>query len=292
MPATPPTPLDEVKSYYDQNTRRFERFGHGKDTGTIHRAVFGDGVRSRAEALRYLDRLILGELATLAAEFPAPRHVLDLGCGVCASLLFLAEHADIRGTGVTLSGVQAERATARIAARGASERVRCIEADFLALPASIGSAALAFSIEAFVHAPDPARYFRAAADHVAPGGLLVVCDDFLSARAHAAENSLSGRERRVLDEVRRCWLAHTLIGVETAVELAATAGFRLERNRDLTPELELMRPRDRLIAIAVALGRHLPLRGYAWRALVGGNALQQGLLGGLIEYRYLVWRRT
>src|SRR5688572_18212979 len=110
-----PTPLEEVQNYYDRNTRRFERFGHGKDTGAIHRAVYGEGVRSRAEALAFVDRLLLRELTTLEASFAEPRQILDLGCGVGASLLFLAEHADIRGTGVTLSRVQAERAQERIA---------------------------------------------------------------------------------------------------------------------------------------------------------------------------------
>jgi cyclopropane fatty-acyl-phospholipid synthase-like methyltransferase len=285
----PPTPLDEVESYYDRNTERFERFGHGKDTGAIHRAVWGDGVSSRAEALRHLDRRLLAELRTLEAGFPAPRHVLDLGCGVGASLLFLAEQADIRGTGVTLSGVQAKRATERIARQGASDRVRCVQGNFLELPAEIGQAALAFSIEAFVHAPDPRAYFVSSAKHVGPGGLLVVCDDFLSS---SGESAASSRARRILGEVRRCWLAHTLVTVAQAERLARDAGFVLEKNSDLSSQLQLRRPRDRLIAAAVAVGRLLPLRGYAWRALVGGNALQQGLLAGLIEYRFLVFRRT
>jgi SAM-dependent methyltransferase len=290
LPTTPrPSPLEEVENYYDRNTRRFERFGHGKDTGAIHRAVYGEGVSSRAEALRYLDRRLLRELTGLGARFRAPLHVLDLGCGVGASLLFLAEQADIRGTGVTLSGVQAERAEERIALAGASERVRCIRANFLELPATVGKAALAFSIEAFVHAPDPAAYFASTAAHVESDGLLVVCDDFLSARP---EGTLSARERRSLEEVRRCWLAHTLVTVARAEELAQCAGFRLEQDDDLTPWLELRRPRDRLIAAAVALGRHLPLSGYGWRALVGGNALQAALLAGLVEYRFLVFRRV
>lgn len=284
-----PTPLEQVRHYYDRNTRRFERFGHGKDTGAIHRAVYGEGVESRAEALAHLDRLLLGELERLAVRFEAPYSVLDLGCGVGASLLFLAAHADIRGIGVTLSSVQAERAAMRVARAGASGRVRCIQANFLELPPDVGRAVLAFSIEAFVHAPDPSAYFTSAARHVEPGGLLVIVDDFL---APGADTASSSRAVRILDEVRRCWLANTLISTASAETLAKAAGFSLERNADLTSQLELRRPRDRVIAAAVTLGRHLPIPGYAWRALVGGNALQEGLLGGLIQYRFLVFRRT
>jgi SAM-dependent methyltransferase len=282
------TPIDEVRRYYDENTLRFERFGHGRATGSIHRAVYGEGVTTRTEALRYLDQLILAEVKPLQAAFAEPLRVLDLGCGVGSTLLYLAEHAPIRGTGVTVSGVQARRAAERIAASGLGDRVRCLEANFVKLPESVGPAELAFSIEAFVHGPDPAAYFAASARHVVPGGRLVLCDDFLAPRA---EGDLTRREARALDEVRRCWLAHTLITSERAITLAERAGYRLERNLDLTPRLELRRLRDRMIAAVVLFGRHLPRRGSRLRALIGGNALQQALLSGLIEFRCLVWRR-
>jgi SAM-dependent methyltransferase len=169
------------------------------------------------------------------------------------------------------------------------DRVTILEGDFLNLPDSVGTAHFAFSIEAFVHGPDPAAYFRSAAEHVAPGGMLVVCDDFATFRA---ERTTSESELRCLDEIRRGWLANTLISPEAANEFAGRAGFRLVQNADLTPYLELGRPRDHLIRAAVAVGRRLPLQGYRWRSLLGGNALQHGLLSGLVQFRFLAWLRV
>jgi cyclopropane fatty-acyl-phospholipid synthase-like methyltransferase len=275
----------EVRAYYDANTARFEKFGQGGDS--IHRAVWADEVSTRAEAFRYLDRLIAREIRALSELFPEPVHVLDLGCGVGASLFFLASEYAIVGTGATLSGVQARVASERSASLGLAERVRFFEADFLDLPQAIERAQLAFSIEAFIHGPDPARYFQAAARQLDPGGRLVVCDDFLGARAPA-----SRRERRWLGEIRSGWLANSLLSAAQAEELAAQAGFRLHENRDLTSALELRRPRDRLLSVLVALGRHLPIGGYRWRSLVGGNALQLALVRRLLEFRYLVFENT
>jgi cyclopropane fatty-acyl-phospholipid synthase-like methyltransferase len=275
--------LNEVRGYYDANTARFERFGQGQ--GTMHRAVWGEGVGSRNEAFRYVDELIWRELNELAV-LEDTAHVLDLGCGVGSSLAFLASRGSIRGTGATLSGVQARRARERGIRAGLADRVRFIEADFLSLPSDVPKAHLAFSIEAFVHGLDPAAYFAAAARYLNPGGYLVICDDFLARR----DGVLSPLEARWLREVRACWLANTLLGTDEANELARHAGFEVRKNLDLTPYLELGRARDRLISWLVALGRHLPLRGFAWRSLVGGNALQRALAGGLIEYRFLVWQ--
>jgi cyclopropane fatty-acyl-phospholipid synthase-like methyltransferase len=275
--------LNEVRGYYDANTARFERFGQGQ--GTLHRAVWGEGVGSRNEAFRYVDELIWRELTKLAVRDDTT-HVLDLGCGVGSSLAFLASRGSVRGTGATLSGVQARRARERGIRTGLADRVRFIEADFLALPSDVPKAHLAFSIEAFVHGLDPAAYFAAAARYLHPGGFLVVCDDFVTPKGGAP----SPPEARWLREVRTCWLANTLVGTEEASELARQAGFELCKNLDLTPYLELGRARDRLISWLVGVGRHLPLGGFGWRSLVGGNALQRSLESGLIEYRFLVWQ--
>jgi len=278
---------EAVRDYYDLNTARW--FERPRESNTIHRAVWGDGVQSQAEAFQYLDRLILQELHALSSSYPAPLHVLDLGCGICASLIFLASHSAMRGTGVTVSGVQARYAANHIRQAGLGDRVTCLECDFLALPRTLAPVQLAFSIEAFVHSADPERYFAATAEHVAPGGLLIVCDDFLSARAEAR---VSRREARMLAEVRNGWLAPSLVTVGHADVCASRVGYRLLKNIDLTSILDLRRPRDLLVAAAVTIGRYLPIPGYRWRSLVGGSALQAALLAGLIEFRFVAWQKT
>jgi len=278
--------MTEVRDYYDLNTARW--FRRPRESDAIHRAVWGEGVRSQAEAFRYIERLILGELPALSGAFAVPLHVLDLGCGVGASLIFLASNSSIRGTGITLSGVQARYAAQRIARAGLADRVTCLEHDFLHLPATLTPAHMAFSIEAFVHSPDPQAYFASTAEHIVPGGRLIVCDDFLGERA---QGRLSRQQARMLDEFRRGWLAPSLITVAQADACASRLGYRQVKNINLTKSLDLRRPRDLFIAAAVALGRHLPMSGYHWRSLVGGNALQAALLAGLIEFRFVAWRK-
>ena len=279
--------VEAVRAYYDVNTRLW--FRRERDSDAIHRAVWGEGVRSPAEAFRYVDRLVLREVQDVSHAFPSPMHVLDLGCGIGASLIFLASHSTIRGTGVTLSGVQARYAAGRIERAGLADRVRCLEGDFLHLPPTLERAHVAFSIEAFIHGPDPQAYFAAAARHLVPGGSLIICDDF---RTEPARRNPSRREARLLDDVRSGWLAHSLVTLGEAEACAERAGFRHVNNVDLTPSLALGRPRDRLVAAAVALGRYLPLSGFRWRSLLGGSALQAAIVAGLIEFRFVVWRKS
>ncbi len=270
-----------VRRYYDNNAAAFERLGQGG--ASIHRAVWGPGVTTRAGAFHHVDELIL---AALPAGVAKPT-VVDLGCGLAASLLYLADRVDMTGEGVTLSPAQAARAAELIAETGAGERVRCRVGDFLALPDDLtGVADVTFSIEAFIHSPDAGRYFEQAARTLRPGGRLIVCDDFLTPKA-GRETGATPKGERWLAEFRGGWHAGSLLTVDEVREVAARHGLTLVRDLDLTAHLELRRPRDRWVSLMLALGRPLRLSGDYWQSLVGGNALQHALIHGLLSYRFL-----
>ena len=217
--------VEAVRDYYDFNTRRW--FRRPRVVDTIHRAVWGEGVRSETEAFHYVDALVLREVEEVSRDLRTPLRVLDLGCGIGGSLIFLASSSDISGSGVTVSPVQARYAAERIVRAGLANRVSVMEADFLHLPETLKPAHLAYSIEAFIHGPDPAAYFAAVANALVPGGMLIVCDDFLSGTAPAEQSSFNGHTLRAF---RDGWLAHSLISVDKANEHAQQAGFEPVRN--------------------------------------------------------------
>src|SRR5919109_2551365 len=118
----------EIRRYYDRHTHGFLRYGQGGSAGAIHRAVWGPGATTRRQAFHYVDDLIADRARSLAATLSTPLHLVDLGCGVGATLAYIAAQLPaIRGTGVTLSPLQARIAAERIGAAGLSDRIRCIE---------------------------------------------------------------------------------------------------------------------------------------------------------------------
>ena len=275
----------QVRRYYDRHTSDFVTFGQGGDVGAIHRAVWGPGVRTREEAFTYVEHKIgeyLGQL--IASSGKTVPHVVDLGCGIGSTLVGLAGRGTIRGTGVTLSPVQVRLAEQRIRSAGLSDQVRCIEGDYCDLPADLGTADVVFAIESFVHGPNPERFFGDCARLVRPGGLLIICDDFK--RPATARDSA-----RTIERFCRGWHINALLDANEFRDLAIRAGFHHVSTVDLSPYLELGRPRDRVIALVVSLFGRLPGVAAHFDHLVGGDALHTCLTMGWVGYDLALFRR-
>jgi len=273
----------QIRHYYDRHTRSFVRFGQGGRDGVIHRAVWGAGVTTRSAAFHYVD----DRIAELTRSLPASSdtsHLVDLGCGIGASLCYLAERLPVRATGITLSPVQARLASERIHEAQLSDRVTCIQGDYSDMPSSVERADLAYAIESFVHAPAPHLVFAACARLIRPRGLLVICDDFRRAAADQAA-------ARAIDRFRRGWHINTLLSREELRNIAQAAGFEHEWTHDLSHALEMSRTRDRAIKVIAAVAGWIPFSAERVDYLLGGAALQECLMNGWIGYDLAVFRK-
>ena len=291
----------ETAAYYDANTARFLRFGRGAASMAIHRAVWAPGVLTRMEAMRYVDNLMLFELVELMSTPGGPTArrgrvrstessgltVVDLGCGVGGSVTHLEQHLPGSYYGVTNSRVQQQKATEASARRGLRATFYVDDYNDRGLYESrlpTGTVDLVYMIESFVHAADPAVVFEGVAKLLRPGGRLIICDDTL--------HSETAADSDVVQAFRRGWHAHSLLTLERTTDLAHAAGLHLREERDLTQYVELRRPRDRVIRLIAPLFPRLGLKGPFWDNMYGGNALQIGLLSGLIQYRYMVFEAS
>jgi tocopherol O-methyltransferase len=275
----------DIRRFYDRNTAAFVALGQGGGVGAIHRAVWGPGVHTREQAFRYAEDRIADHIRRLPLEVEAP-HVVDLGCGVGASICYLADLLPtITATGITISPVQAQLARERIARAGLSARATCLEGDFAHLP-DLRPADLAYAIEAFVHAPSAEQFFEQCRALVRPEGVLILCDDFKRGRAAAPGAAPA------VEQFRRGWHINTLLTTDELCEVASQAGFEHHSTTDWTHYLELNRPRDRVVSALAPLVGWLPLQATRVGHLLGGSALQKCLDRRWIGYDFVVLQRV
>ncbi len=283
-----PDPTDasrvaRVRDYYERNTPIFLRFGRERETRTIHRSVWAEGVKTLPEALTYVNGLIGQAIAARMGD--GPMRLLDLGCGVGGSLFHLARtmSAPFLGVGVTISPTQCRLAFQTAQARGVDDRCAFVEASFPQLPFA-GTFDVCYAVESLIHAPDLGLAFREAARVLKPGGTLLVCDDFLMGEP--------GGTPAWLVAFRRGWHANSALPLARAISLAEAAGLSLTYKRNLTPDLRLVRLPGRLVEVALRIGNGLPEDWAFIQGQIGGLALQHGLGRGLIGYHWLEFKKV
>ena len=269
----------KVKEYYDKNTRWFLRFGKINQTGSIHQALWAEGIDNLEAAINHVHHLILEQFPASSAQ------VIDLGCGVGSSLVYLARHSskEIKFTGITISRLQVQMAHQRIQKAGLDQRIQVLEASFLDLPDTLPLMNLAFAIEAFVHATDAQRFFQEAKKILPSGSRLILIDDFLTEQAR-----IDPKAPPVIDRFKSGWVLSSLLSVPNVLSLAQDAGFHLLEDHNLSSYLDLNRQRDQFLHYLVKYFRLV----FSWssylRSMTGGDARWESLKKGWVEYHMIV----
>ena len=276
-----------VSHYYDRNTSRFLRFAAAGAGATIHRAVWSDGITSRIQAVNSVHELLLRHAPdTISGRAPV---VWDLGCGVGASIEYLAARRPGRYRGLTISELQQRLAAERLRQAGGDAAV--LMGDFcdheaIAQLQSDGAPDLVYLIEAFVHATKPHDLLAAVAGALPAGGRMCICDD-MPVRPEF-------REHPLLRRFMSGWQLSTLWSSAEIRACAGAHGLSCVFDLDLTQWTETGRLRDRCIRVMVALAdwsrfsRSRIAQRPFWGNMLGGDALQRATRRGMIEYRFLV----
>lgn len=267
---------EDVAGYYDNNTSKFLRWGHGKHNLAIHRAVWFPGTQSREQAILFHNQYIYDYIM---AHQKDDMCVLDLGCGVGGSLFFLAGLLpQVQFYGLTNSKQQQQIATT-LKKRFAMSNVEILHGDYHDIPTQVPQADIIFAIESFVHSHSLGKLLQQVFAKLKDEGVCIIIDDFLV-------NDTATTHRRV-NAFRHGWFAPGIVTLEDLCKYAC--GFSLEKKVNLTSFLELHRLRDYMIAVISPLLKYTP--GYYFNSLIGGNALRYCLLHNLIEYNIVILKK-
>lgn len=217
-----PGPPD-VARYYDQVQWLYDLGWSPGGTHSLHYGLWWDDTRSLAEAVRNGDRFIADKLAVQRSD-----HVLDMGCGVGGTSVFLAKTYGCRVTGITISRVQIDEATAHAKRSGVSELVRFELMDYTRMTFPEASFTKAFTQETANHALDKRTLLEEARRVLVPGGRYASLDAF------QRRDARPGDEATRLERVLSGWPGGALVSHERYVALAKDVGLDVIESGDLT----------------------------------------------------------
>lgn len=280
-----PITRNDIRNYYDENTRLFLAFNNSKQAQNIHRSLWTDSVQTLEEALNVTNERIRVEIESVT---PSGARIADLGCGVGAGLFYIVPRLQEAASalGVTLSPVQAQLANQFAKQIGLGNQILFAEGDFTHVPLKGETLDAIYSVEAVVHAQEPERYFQEASRLLRRGGKLIIVDDYQASR------SFSPAETNWLNAFKNGWHVPGVITVEQARLFAEEHQLRLIKSDHLTPYLHLRNLPNFLARALHFIGKRLPIKHAILPSMLGSMALQQCLHMGIIEYRFLVFEKT
>jgi tocopherol O-methyltransferase len=205
---------DAIVGYYDQTWLDYRLLWLNPDNLAVHFGYSDENTRSHTDALKNMNRVLADRVAVKAGD-----RVLDAGCGVGGSSLWLAEERRAEVVGITLAARQVQKARSYAARRSLTHRVHFEVADFTATPFPDASFDVVWAVESLCHAADKAAFYQEAARVLRPGGRVVVADFVRSGRP------LDPTGERLLHEWLTGWAVPDIDTPDEHTEHLAAAGF-------------------------------------------------------------------
>jgi tocopherol O-methyltransferase len=217
------THIRHVVAYYEETYLDYRLLWMNPSTLAMHFGYWDEQTHSHAEALLNMNRA----LATRADLRPGDR-VLDAGCGVGGSAIWLAREFDVQVVGITLVPGQITRARRFAQRHGVAQRVTFDYQDFTHTTFLDGSFDVVWAIESVCHTPDKRDFLLEARRVLKPNGRLVVADWFRHRRP------LSSADETLLHNWLSGWAVPDLMTADGFVSAARQACFAQVRLEDVT----------------------------------------------------------
>jgi tocopherol O-methyltransferase len=277
----PPTLSQQIQKFYDSSSGLWEQVW-GEH---MHHGYYGaDGSRRGDRKQAQVD--LIEELLAWGSP-PLATNILDVGCGIGGSTLYLAQKYGAKATGITLSPVQANRAIARAQAANLSSQTDFKVADALKMPFANESFDLVWSLESGEHMPDKRLFLQECFRVLKPGGTLLVAT-WCHRSCAPPQGPLNPQEQKLLDQIYSAYHLPYIISLSEYADIAESMYFGQIRTADWSDAVAPFW--DEVITSALNPTTIFQILGAGWQTLQGAFALRlmsTGYRRGIVRYGLL-----
>ncbi len=215
----------DVAAYYNQTQNHYKRWWHLDTAMALHYGIWFDETKTFLEALNNTN-VYLAELGKLERG----QKVLDAGCGVGGSAIFLAKKFNCQVIGITLSDLQIETAKRNAQIHNVPDKTNFLLLDYSDTNLPANSFDVIWACESSSSSPDKHKTINEWFRLLKPGGKLVLADFFRSEEEQIDQDHL-------LVKWTNIWAMSPLVTIDELINNLQKRGFTLKENKDLTANI-------------------------------------------------------
>ena len=211
----------KIVDYYQASENAYKDAWDLDNSFAIHYGYWDKKVRSFPQSL-----IRMNEVMAEAAQVKQSDTVLDAGCGVGGSSIFLVNAIGCKVTGITLSERQVEQAIANAKQKNVEQSIDFKVMDFCATDFPDKSFDVIWGCESICYADDKEKFIKEAYSLLKPGGRLVVADGFVS--------RFENNEHPVIRQWLDGWQVNYLETIQRFCQFMQQAGLSDIRYKDIS----------------------------------------------------------
>ena len=173
--------LSRIRAYYDETWMDYRMLWLNPQNRAIHFGYWDEHTRSHTQSLFAMNRVLASHLGIRSGQ-----RILDAGCGVGGSAIWLAKIYDVEIIGITPVASQVARAQRYAQEHGVVDHVAFEQQDYTHTTFPDASFDVVWNMESLCHAPDKRLVLAEARRLLRPGGRLGMVEYMRTRRPHAA----------------------------------------------------------------------------------------------------------
>lgn len=210
----------DISRYYDLSEVHYRIFWDLEKSLSLHYGYWDETTKTLQDALQNVNRVL--------ADFAGIKEgdvVLDAGCGVGGSSIWLAKNRNCNVTGITLNAKQVRKATAFAEQDGVADHAKFEQNDYTNTGYPSESFDIVWAIESVCHADDKSAFLREAYRLLKKGGRLIMVDTFKLP-------GIQGKDAAEVKALANGWAINDFVTMAEFQQKMNEAGFRNITTRD------------------------------------------------------------
>jgi cyclopropane fatty-acyl-phospholipid synthase-like methyltransferase len=218
--------LPRIRAYYDQTWLDYRMLWLNPQNRAIHFGYWDEHTHSHAESLLNMNRVLASHLGIRSGQ-----RILDAGCGVGGSAIWLAKTYDVEIVGITPVAGQVARARHYAQEHRVADRVSFEQQDYTHTTFSDASFDVVWAMESLCHAPDKRLVLAEAKRLLRPDGWLGMVEYMRTSRLYTETDAA------LLHSWLSGWAIPDLAAAQEWLEWIQELGFHNVQLMDITPNV-------------------------------------------------------